>query len=842
MKAKFNLRPDSKPTIYAYEDLDPRTKGKIKVGYTTRSVAQRMAEHFPTAHIEGLTQYKVIFEEPGMRDDGTTFTDHEIHSMLKANGIERVGGEWFKCSLKELRRAYNSVKLRKDIDIERSWSFKMRPEQKKAVDITKKYFLKFRGIEKKAPHFLWNCKMRFGKTFAAYKLAEEMNWKRVLVLTYMPAVQNSWKEDLLYHTDFENWEFIDALEGENIGTKKKGCSYVCFASFQDFLGKNKVGGLKVKNAWAHKVDWDCIILDEYHHGAWNEKSKQLYMTNEDKAEFNEEHEFNKESGISSWSKNQGIWSEDLSPLKTKNYLYLSGTPFRAIATGEFLEEQIYNWTYYDEQYAKKNFKGSDNPYVSLPKMVMLTYKMPESITHFVKEGEEAEFDLNEFFKAEGNGDQAHFKHENYVQKWLDLIRGHGFRDIYLNSNTTDKPVLPYFDARLRNNLTHTLWFLPSVASCHAMKNLLESRINSFYNETYKLLVCAGNDAGIGTRALPPLRKLMSDPLKTKTITFTCGKLCTGVTVKPWSGVFMLRNTSSPEKYFQTAFRAQSSWTVPSENKNKANEEKIMKEECYLFDFSPNRSLRLVTEYSSKLDISEKSTEEKINEFIKFLPVLCFDGSQMYYIDANDILDFGMVGISGSQLARKFQSARLINVDDLTLKRILDDEKALSAVMSIEGFRNINQDLKTESDAKNNDQKKKTISDEEKKQKSKRKEIQDRLRKFATRIPIFMYLTDYREEALEDVIKDIEPSLFRNVTGITKEQFKILVKLGLFNRPLMNAAVLGFKRYENASLHYDGLTKHNRAVLGLEPASGTSEERVGAYDTVVTSQEFLEEDF
>ena len=190
------------------------------------------------------------------------------------------------------------------------------------------------------------------------------------------------------------------------------------------------------------------------------------------------------------------------------------------------------------------------------------------------------------------------------------------------------------------------------------------------------------------KALKPVRVKMSDPLETKTITLSCGKLTTGVTVKPWSGIFMLRNTKSPETYFQSAFRVQSPWTL----KDDINEETILKEECYLFDFAPNRALKLVTDYSCRLNINENNPEEKIEEFIKFLPILCFDGTSMKKINAQEVLDFSMVGTSGSQLAKKFESAKLVNVDDITLKKLMDNQKAIDALMNVEGFRSLNSDI------------------------------------------------------------------------------------------------------------------------------------------------------
>lgn len=258
------------------------------------------------------------------------------------------------------------------------------------------------------------------------------------------------------------------------------------------------------------------------------------------------------------------------------YLYLSGTPFRALNSGEFIEDQIYNWTYSDEQRAKENWQGDGNPYAALPRMVMMTYRIPDSIRQIAMQGEFNEFDLNVFFSAKGKGTDARFVYENEVQKWLDLIRG-----AYLETSVDDlklgakKPAMPYADVRLLNVLQHTLWFLPNVASCYAMKNLLMQKQNTFYHD-YTINVCAGTGAGIGAAALEPVLKSMRDPLESKTITLSCGKLTTGVTVKPWTGIFMLRNLSSPETYFQAAFRVQSPWEITTDGgKRKLSRRNVM---------------------------------------------------------------------------------------------------------------------------------------------------------------------------------------------------------------------------------------------------------------------------
>ena len=595
------------------------------------------------------------------------------------------------------------------------------------------------------------------------------------------------------------------------------------------MGKNKsTGGIKTKNEWVHATNWDCVILDEYHYGAWRENAKELF-----EAEDKKEIEFGEGVGIEDFD-------EEIMPITTNAYLYLSGTPFRAIASGEFIEEQIFNWTYSDEQRAKQEWKGEDNPYASLPRMVLLTYQLPDSIREIAMQGEFNEFDLNVFFSAEGTGNKAKFTYQNEVQKWLDLIRGAFLETTIDNLKLgAKKPPMPFSDARLLNVLSHTFWFLPSVASCHAMRNLLAQKQNKFYHD-YRVIVAAGSSAGIGVAALPPVQEAMDDPLKTKTITLSCGKLTTGVTVRPWTGILMLRNSSSPETYFQAAFRVQSPWTIKNPDSTTPNREQIIKEECYVFDFAPDRALRQIADYSCRLNVNESNPEKKVEEFISFLPVLAYDGSSMKQIDAAGILDMAMSGTTATLLARRWESALLVNVDNSTLQRLMDNKEAMDALMSIEGFRNLNQDIETiinkseavkkakkeANDKELSAKEKKELTEEEKEYKSLRKQIQEKLIKFATRVPVFMYLTDYRERCLKDVITQLEPGLFKKVTGLTVKDFELLVSLGVFNSALMNDAVYKFKRYEDASLVYIGINKHE-------------DEDIGLYDTVLSSEDYGE---
>ena len=392
--------------------------------------------------------------------------------------------------------------------------------------------------------------------------------------------------------------------------------------------------------------------------------------------------------------------------------------------------------------------------------------------------------------------------------------------------------MPYSDTRLLNILSHTLWFLPNVASCQAMANLLHERQNTFYHD-YTINVCAGTEAGIGLDALRPVQASMSNPLETKTITLSCGKLTTGVTIRPWTGIFMLRNLKSPETYFQAAFRVQSPWEVTADNGDK----RIIKQECYVFEFALDRALRQISDYSCRLNVEESNPEKKVAEFIHFLPVLAYDGSTMKQINAQDVLDIAMAGTSATLLAKRWESALLVNVDNKTLARLLSNQDALDALMRIEGFRSLNQDIETiinksesvkkakkEGEEKLTPKEKKELTEAEKEYKSKRKEIQEKLIKFATRVPVFMYLTNYRERSLKDVITQLEQGLFKKVTGLDVKDFELLCSLGVFNAPLMNDAIFKFKRYEDSSLSYTGIDKHNS-------------DEIGGWDTTIRKEEY-----
>jgi len=831
-------KPEARPRIYAYAIADAAHHGQLKVGQTTRDVKRRVAEQLKTAAIQNFT---IELDEAAERDDGSIFTDHEVRAALVKKGFNNNTLEWVHCTVADVATALAELRTGQRLGGTHHETFGLRDEQLDAVNKTQDYFQSIWAEDANAaPRFLWNAKMRFGKTFTTYQLAKKLQTKRVLVLTFKPAVEDAWQTDLENHVDFDGWQYLSRSTGGDPTQIDRAKPVVYFGSFQDLLGRDAAGNIKPRNEWLHAVNWDLVVFDEYHFGAWRDTAKELFE-GEDDAVAKKEAKLEYAGELDGVNEDLTVLSNaetEFLPITTRAYLYLSGTPFKALATGEFIEEQIFNWTYTDEQRAKAAFAATHpakrNPYGALPQMRLLTYQMPDELLAIASGGEFDEFDLNAFFEATGTGAAAEFKHKSDVQKWLDIIRGGYAAQSAELLKTGTRPPFPYSDVRLLPYLQHSFWYLPNVAACQAMANLLAERHNTFWLG-YQVIMAAGAAAGIGLEALPPVRKAIGSGFDTKTITLSCGKLTTGVTVAQWSAILMLRNLKSPESYFQAAFRVQSPWSIKNPNGDNPNEEEILKPVCFVFDFAPTRALRQLSEYGIGLSPNETNPENAVRDLVAFLPVLAFDGANMTQIDAGGILDIAMAGTSATLLARKWESALLVNVDNGTLRRILDSPEAMAAVERIEGWRSLGdnvietiinksekvKDLKTKAkDGELTDKEKKELSAEEKEYKSKRKLVQEKLIKFATRIPAFMYLTDFRENTLQDVITKLEPELFLTVTGLTVQDFHLLVRLKVFNTEQMNAAVFAFRRYEDASLRYTGILSHD----GLT--------HYGLYDTVV----------
>ncbi|SEL70214.1 hypothetical protein SAMN04515666_1052 [Bosea lupini] len=831
-------KPDARPRIYAYGITADTHDGLLKVGQTTRDVKQRVAEQLRTA---AINNYIIELDESAERDDGGIITDHSVREALRRKGFANPQLEWMRCTVADVKTVLAELRTGQQFSGTHHETFPLRKEQAAAVVQTSAYFhSRWKQDANAVPRFLWNAKMRFGKTFTTYQLAKKLGAKRVLVVTFKPAVEDAWQTDLESHVDFDGWQYLSRNSGRDPSQANGDKPVVYFGSFQDLLGRDKAGNIKARNEWLHAVNWDLVVFDEYHFGAWRETAQELFE-GEDAADAKRETSLEYADDLEDVNEDLGVLSEsegDFLPITTRAYLYLSGTPFKALATGEFIEEQIFNWTYTDEQRAKaefaKNYPGERNPYSALPQMRLLTYQMPDELLAIASAGEFDEFDLNAFFSAAGSGNAAAFKHKTDVQKWLDIIRGGHAPQAVESLKTGTRPPFPYSDVRLLPYLQHSFWFLPNVAACHAMANLLAEKHNTFWHD-YSVIVAAGTSAGIGLDALPPVRLAVGSGFVSKTITLSCGKLTTGVTVAQWASILMLRNLKSPETYFQAAFRVQSPWSIKNPNGDNPSEEEVLKPVCFVFDFAPTRALRQLSEYGIGLSPGEANPENAVRELVSFLPVLAYDGANMTQIDAGGILDIAMAGTSATLLARKWESALLVNVDNDTLRRVLGSREAMAAVARIEGWRALGDGIietiinksdkvkEIKNKAKGREltaNEKRELSEEEKEYKSKRKLVQEKLIKFATRIPVFMYLTDFRENTLQDVITKLEPSLFLTVTGLTVTDFHLLVRLKVFNTERMNEAVFAFRRYEDASLRYTGIESHEGLTY------------YGLYDTVV----------
>lgn len=841
-------KPDARLRIYAwsFNNPPPDYAGLIKVGQTLQPdvntrirQSQGQAQQAYTLH----TPLDCFAETP----NGSTFRDSDVRQRLIAKGFDNPhfgsSREWMRCTSADVLTAIAELQSGVELSGTHHQSFAMRAEQAAAVEQTYAYYQDRWAEDAKAvPRFLWNAKMRFGKTFTSYQLAKKLGAKRVLVVTFKPAVEDAWEADLKSHQDFDGWQYLSRNTGGDPRAVPKDVPLVYFGSLQDLLGKDAVGNIKPQNEWIHTINWDLVIFDEYHFGAWRESAKQLFADDEEliqreEAQLSAETEKQIEKANEAAADlQQPLESEtEFLPITSRAYLYLSGTPFRQIKTAEFIEDQIFNWTYSDEQRAKAGWVGEGrNPYAALPQMRLLTYQMPPELLAIASAGEFDEFDLNAFFKASGAGPLAKFTYADEVQKWLDIIRGQDLAQRYEALKTRESPPWPYSDGQLRPWLQHSFWFLPDVAACDAMENLLTEAHNVFWRD-YRVVNASGPKAGIGLSALKPVRDAIGNGEDTKTITLSCGKLTTGVTVKHWSSILMLRNLKSPETYFQAAFRVQSPWSIPNPEGDDPHAEMVKKPTCFVFDFAPTRALRQLTDYAIGLSPTEPNPEKAVAELLSFLPVLAFDGAQMTQFDVDAVLTYATSGTTGTLLARKWESALLVNVDNDTLRRVLDNPEAMAAVARIEGWRELGDNpleliinkaekiKELKGKAKGGElsgKDKRELTEEEKEYKSLRKEVQKKLIKFATRIPAFMYLTDFRENTLTDVITKIEPDLFRTVTGLTVADFDLLVRLKVFNTERMNAAVFAFRRYEDASLRYTGIDSHQ----GLT--------RIGGYDTVI----------
>jgi len=795
--------------IYAYTHAGKATgwrrgaqtgQFEIKVGETRNPGIDRVRQQVGTA-FPGLKGVDILFHsELAERPDGTGFTDHDVHKVLTSHGVVSTGGEWFAVTENEVWAAIRSLQRGVAFDPTRVQDFAMRPEQERAVDETAAFF---EAHPEGAPKFLWNAKMRFGKTFTTYQLAKRMGWTKLLILTYKPAVRAAWRDDLLSHVDFIDWQYIDASipSKDADAMLDNGRPTAWFASFQDVIGRTVDGKPKKGNETLHLVEWDCIVIDEFHFGAATATAREIYDP-QDKSEAALAQMFRKAADESSDTEADVVPEIDVG-LSTKYHLHLSGTPFKAITNGDYDESQVFNWTYIDEQREKSDWpeaKGA-NPYDELPRMEMYTYAMGAGADELADDGEFAGFDLNTYFKARKVGDTYTFETPDNVVAFLDLIRGKkALPARIIDADDTDAE-FPYESARFTEAVRHSVWFMQDVASCEAMAAAL--RADAFFN-SFEIYVAAGTKAKIGAAALEPARAAIrkaDDSGKSGSITLSCGKLMTGVTVPEWASIFMLRSLKAPESYFQAAFRVQSPWKVDGE---------ILKQVAYVFEFDPNRALSLVALYGTELannSADRKATQASVlGELINFLPIFAIDGGRMEQLDVTAILDWAHGGIGANSLARRWRSVDLYNLNGVTMDRLLQDADLIAELEQIEDFRTIREEAEkivTASKKLGAVKREGGGSAEQRKPKKeiaeKRKNIREKLKKVSAKVLIFMYLTDFREERLAHVIESLDTDLFVRSTGLSLESYRKLTEIGVIDVGNMTDAIQKFRYFEKKSI-------------------------------------------
>jgi len=835
-------------------------RGRFKVGWTGRPDALvRIKEQSGTMYPDG-DGISIVLDEPAVRADGTAFTDTDVHRVLDGAGVQRQS-EVVEATLDEIKAAITAVRSGLTYDPERTEDFRPRPEQEAAFTLTADYFMEH-ADDPRPPRFLWNAKMRFGKTFTTYQLAKRMDWKRVLVLTYKPAVRNAWKDDLRNHVDFADWVYVDR---ENPCDPDIDAPMVWFASFQDLLQTTAEGFVKEHNEAIHLIDWDCIVLDEYHFGAWQGAAKEVCSpaptatssAAQSKAEERAEAEATAVADdvtelvadgvprlLAAIPEATGIDydldAQDLR-LSSRNYLYLSGTPFRAMADGEFNDDQIFNWTYPNEQESKRDWAKNPandptrNPYLELPAMEMFTYALSEMASIEIDQRPDGLFDLSGFFAAKKVGSEYHFDDPSRVHDFLNMLRGRLSQSAAEKLLNNFKPPFPFSDGRFTDAVENTVWLMPSVASAHAMKAALLAHP---YFKDFLVHVAAGGTK-VGAAAKPPVDKMLAEAAKhgKQTITLSVGQLMTGVTVPQWGAILVLRSLKSPEAYFQAAFRVQSPWTVKQPDGTRV----IKKHTCYVFDFDPNRALTLIYQYGTKLARSQTKTKpaDVISELIEFLPIFAFDGGRMDAVDVNEVMNWGTAGAGAAMLAKRWNSPRLIDLSEAVLAKLLQDADLLDRLEQIEGFRNLREDAtkiiaqskKIKAGKKpaalDGDPEDPDITAARKAKREQVKSLRENLLKFVQTIPVFMYLTDYREESLVDVIESLDTHLFERVTGLNLDDFHKLSAVGVFNPDQMDEAIWQFRLFERASLDYLGAGSGEDAP-----------ETVGLWDRVTTTDSTL----
>ncbi len=623
--------------IYVFAILDSSHKGLLKVGEATvgdishTHQLEDNSEPLNQASIDRINEYtrtaginfQLLHTTLAISYEGNAIRDNDVHNVLKRSGIEQpkkdLNGatEWFKTDLETVKKAIDATKSGRKSLSHSNITFNktpiiFRPEQKDAIARTLKVFSKA-GKDSNA-HMLWNAKMRFGKTLCALHISKEMNFSKTLIITHRPVVKHSWFEDFdkIFY-DRKDFIYGSKTHGESLDnllilSRKHENRIIYFASIQDLRGSKVVGGKFDKNNILFNFHWDFVIVDEAHEGTQTNLGNEVIQTL-------------------------------IASKSSTKVLYLSGTPFNLLSPESkqtFTEEEVYTWDYVNEQRSKlewitKNF-GDSNPYESLPKLNIFTYDLANIITsNKYKDIEDKAFNFREFFRVRTGDPEkdlsiidkstkiGSFVYEKDIYKFLDLLVEFG------NNN------YPYSSKEYQDNFRHTLWMVPGVKEAKALSNILRNhRVFKFFNII--------NVAGPGDEevkyddALKLVKDAISDkPQETFTITLSCGRLTTGVTVPAWTAVFMLSGSSSTaaSSYLQTIFRVQTPATIKGRTKTN----------CYVFDFAPDRTLKMVAEagrLSTKIG-STNNDKTQMSDFLNFCPVIGLKGSEMVPYNTENML-------------------------------------------------------------------------------------------------------------------------------------------------------------------------------------------------------------
>lgn len=728
--------------IYVFRINDDAHRGCLKIGEATsdneniwglepnskalnKAAKKRIDQYTQTAGIA----YDLLYTELTIYNDKSglkAFSDHEVHNVLTRSGVKKKtfdsknkANEWFITDLETVKKAISALKEGRDSlhasEVTETQSpIVFRPEQKEAIEKTAKQF-------KKGNEMLWFAKMRFGKTLSALQVVKDHDFTRTLILTHRPVVDKGWFEDFgkIFY-DSPKFSYGSKNQGNQFATLERECKkgkskYIYFASMQDLRGSELVGGNFDKNDEIFITAWDFIIIDEAHEGTQTELGKNVL--------------------------------EELKKEETK-ILHLSGTPFNLL--DNYKEDEIFTWDYVMEQKAKAEWDkihfGDPNPYASLPKLNIFTYDLGKLLHGYIDE--EVAFNFREFFRVDDSGE---FLHKKDVLSFLNLI-----------CKSDDESNYPYSTQEYRDNFRHSLWMVPGVKEARALSALLQT--HPVFSQ-FKIVNVAGDgdEEEANEEALKKVEKAISNnPHETYTITLSCGRLTTGVSVKAWTSVFMLSGShnTSASAYMQTIFRVQTPATINGK----------VKEECFVFDFAPDRTLKVIAEtakVSAKAGKTSDSDRNVMGEFLNFCPIIAFDGSRMKDYNVNGMLEqlkkvyIERVVNNGFEDGHLYNRDQLMQLSDLEveefngLKKVIGSTKAMPKSKDIE----VNKQGFTEEDYEKIEQaqkkKKKELSPEEKalldkykEQKKMRDTAISILRGISIRMPLLIYGADVSNEEKE----------------------------------------------------------------------------------------------